>query len=220
MGRMTLSKVLITPFFGDLPPWMEQYWSNAERLKEQGYNFLLDNDEDAFRDRVRERLGIQCPPMAGTGNVWDFRPALGYLYEKEIRDYHFWGVTDFDCVYGRVEEFYPDSELALGQVFTDHWDYLCGPWTLFRNTPDVNEVFFQSGRWEQSMESSASKGWMEAEFTQIANECLSVRYTINHAWENPEQLRMDEEGRLLHGSVHEAREIPFFHFRRSKIWPL
>lgn len=209
-------KVLICPWFGPLPEWMDSYWERADQLGEHGYNFLLDDDEDAFRERVFERLGIEPPPMAGTGLIHDFRPALGFLYEKEIAEYDWWGVTDFDCVYGRVERFYPDSLLKEFDVVTDHWRYLCGPWTLFRNNARTRNLFFQSWRWEKIMESENVWGWFEMEFTEIVNRNLRVDYSINHAWENPEKLRELPGGALF----HDVSEVPFFHFRHSKRWPL
>ncbi len=213
--RTTLRKALICPFFGPQPEWIDQYWQNAERLKDHGYDFLLETDEDAFRDRVRDRLGIVCPSMAGTGAIWEFRPALGFLYQEEIKDFDFWGTTDFDVVFGRIEHFYPDSLLMENDIVTDHWEYLCGPWTLFRNTRRVNELFLQSPNWKTIMENADGQGWMEGEFTEIANGSVGVNYGLHHSWRDPHKLLM-EDGALY----HDGSEVSFHHFRHTKEWPL
>lgn len=212
---MALSKALICPFFGEQPEWMARYWENTERLEDHGYDFLLETDEDAFRDRVRDKLGIECPPMSGTGAIWEFRPALGFLYAEEIKDFDFWGTTDFDMVYGRIEHFYPDSLLQDFDIVTDHWEYLCGPWTLFRNTRRVSELFLQSPNWKTIMENPSGQGWMESEFTEIANRSAAVNYGLHHAWTEP--LLLSQRGEML---MHGPNEISFFHFRHSKVWPL
>jgi len=211
-----VNKVLICPYFGDLPPWMDRYWENAARLQEHGYDFLLETDEDAFRDRVRDLLAIEPPVMAGTGNIWDFRPALGYLYEDEIKDFHYWGHTDFDCVYGRVERFYPDELLGQYDILTDHWDYICGPWTLYRNTLEVRELFIQNPEWVDVMSLDEPQGWPEFGFNQtVKRSGLKTLYACHHEWRKPELLKM-EDGIL----THDKQEIPMFHFRHTKRWPL
>lgn len=212
-----ISKLLICPYFGDLPPWMNSWYANTERMKDHGYDFLFDDDEDSFRDRVRDRLEIEPPPMHGTGNIWDFRPALGFLYEEETRGFDWWGHTDFDCVYGRVERFVTDEVLEGCDIYTDcAHGYIAGPWSLYRNEWAINDLFFQSSDWRSNMQSLDPTGWCETTFTQLAKDALGERLLITnkHAFTEPEMLRVDGE-RLMHGE----REIPYFHFRRTKEYP-
>lgn len=212
---ITLRKALVCPYFGDLPEWMDRYWENAERLESQGYNFLLDTSESEFRDRVRDRLGIEPPRMYNTGNVWDFRPALGLLYADELKDYDFWGHTDFDCVYGRVEEFYLDTALARYDILSDHWSYVCGPWTLYRNDPVVSEMFRESEGWQEAMESQVPLGWAEQGYSETVKKNLRVRLRLTHAWQQPEKLSWEDDA-----LIHDGGEVSFFHFRHTKTWPL
>lgn len=210
-----ISKVFICPYFGVHPEWMDNYWRNAERMQAHGYNFLLEDDEDAFRDRVRDRLGIEPPPMWGTGNIWDFRPALGFLYEDKIADYDFWGHTDFDCVYGRVERFTTDERLHACDIFSDcAHNYIAGPWSLYRNHRDIRELFLQHPLWEHNMTYPVPTGWVETTFTAWIRDAVSVTIVDEHGYDQPELLLFQGD-RLMHG----GREIPMFHFRRSKQYP-
>ena len=215
-------KILICPYFGDLPPWMDHYWANAERLKEHGYNFLLEDDEEAFRDRVRDKLGIEPPPMWGTGKIWDFRPALGLLYQEEIHGAEFWGHTDFDCVYGRVEQWGSDEFLSGLDIWSNHIDYLCGPWTMYRNDPYINMLFTEVGKWTQKMESVDPTGWAEREFTCFVDlahseKLIRRRYTMfqTRNLNDFSQLRLDEDGALWEAN----EEVMMAHFRRTKVYP-
>lgn len=214
--RVVVSKVLIVPFFGQLPDWYENWERNVERMREFGYDFLHDEDEDSFRDRVRDKLGIEPPPMENTGRVWNFRPAFGVLYEDEIKDFDWWGHTDFDVVYGRVENWYTDDFLADFDIAANGFDYISGPWTLYRNTPVVNTLFLQTDEWRGRMEGEdASHGWAEKGFTEIVNNYHRIRrrydYFQTKDLNDFSTLTLHDDGRLMEGNT----EVCLAHFRRA-----
>jgi len=219
---VSLTKVLICPFFGDLPPWYDHWLKNTERMREHGYDFLFDNEEDAFRDRVREILGIEAPPMWGHGKVWDFRPALGLLYADEIAGFDFWGHCDFDVVFGRVERWITDELLSDLDVFSNHATYISGPFSLYRNHPFVNALFLKTEEWRLVMQEPTPSGWAEKGFTAIVNhqhEILTIRRRFESwqtkDWDNFDTLRLTDDGRLMEGDT----EVMLAHFRRTKQYP-
>ncbi len=77
---MALKKVILTPYFGDFPPWMASF------EPPEGYDWLLDTDLVDFKNRVKMKLGFDFPCEWGGTKIWDYRSALGYLYEEEICD--------------------------------------------------------------------------------------------------------------------------------------
>lgn len=212
-------KVLICPYFGEQPPWMDRFWENAERLQEHGYDFLLEDDEDAFRDRVRDKLGVVAPPMANTGKVWDYRPALGLLYADEIAGFDYFGHCDFDVVFGRVEYFVTDDKLAVCDIFTDcQYDYIAGPFSLYRNEPRVRDLFLSSPEWIVNLECAEPTAWQETFFSVLALKRLRVTVENHHGFGDTSELHWDGE-RLMVG----GREVSHFHFNRTKSvggWPL
>ena len=218
-----ISKCLIVPYFGEYPPWMNDWFNNTERMKTLGYNFLFDTDEAAFRDRVRDILMIEPPPMMDTGRIWTFRPALGLLYAREIQDYEFWGHTDFDCVYGRVEEWVTDEFLDGLDVHSNHDEYMCGPWSLYRNTTVVNNMFKATGEWRERMEGDDwAHGWAEKGFSRIVDDfhdegLIRRQYT---KWQTRSQddfstCVLHDDGRL----TEDGKECMMLHFRRVKQYP-
>lgn len=217
------TKLLICPYFGDLPPWMGHWHANAERaLLPAGYTILLDHDEDSFRDRVRRVLDIEAPTMWGTGNIWDFRPAFGLLYADELDGFDFWGHTDFDCVYGRVGEWIPDELLADLDLLANHDDYVSGPWSLYRNVDTVNSLFLESPVWRDHMESFKGVGWLETDYTAVVDAAhdacrIRLRYVKwqTRSQENFDELVLGTDGRLLEDGV----ERMMCHFRRTKVYP-
>jgi len=207
-----LKKIMITPYFGKFPEWMDKY------EKPVGYDWLLDTDLDKFRIRVKEKLGIDYPGTEGSGKVWDYRGCLGLLYEEEIKGYDFWGHTDFDCVYGDVNKWVTDEFLSQLDVHSNHIDYVNGCWSLYRNTPRVNNLFKEFFEWREKLTDPEANGWIEKEFTETLEKSgLRYKYTF---WQgNPYTTTPILE--KIDGKLYQDfEEIMMFHFRRSKKWPL
>ena len=96
-----MKKILISPFFGKLPPWFGEYKKNCLALKKYGWDFMVLNDLEEFNNLIKLKLGVNPNIKEGTCKASDFRPALGVILEDQLKDYDFWGHTDLDCVYGR-----------------------------------------------------------------------------------------------------------------------
>lgn len=214
---MTLRKLLICPWFGPLPSWFEHYEANAAELFSRGWTWLYLFDLDEFQERVTERLKIECPIQPGTGKIHDYRAAFGVLFADEIKGYDFWGHTDFDCVYGRLERFVPDELLADLDIYTDHNDYICGPLSLFRVGSGAEALFLVHRDWRAILTDPGTSGWVETSYTDIVNESsLRVRYQEQHVWQPHDLERLRWEGRQL---MLNDEERSFAHFRRTKVYP-
>lgn len=206
-----LRKIFIMPYFGDLPDWYDKF----ELPK--GYDILLDQDLKGFKERVRQKLGIEYPGLLGGVKVWDYRCALGYLYEEEIKGYDFWGHTDFDVVFGDVDKWVTDEFLSELDVHSNHNTYVCGCWSLYRNTPELNRLFLR-GNWYDNMIEVIPTGWVEEGYSRLLEESeFRHLYTFwqGNPWTNDPKLSKID-GRLL----QDGEEIMMFHFRHSKRWPL
>lgn len=181
-----------------------------------GYDFLMERDLDSFKKRVRVRLGIKCPIVPGTGKVHDYRAVLGYLYDGELEGYGWWGHTDFDCVYGRIDNFITDDFLKDVDIYSNHWSYICGPWSLYRNTLEVNNIFREYPDWKEKLIHPETNGWVEQEFTREVNaSSLRVKYQLLHTYGAQDMVRMKDGKLIVNG-----KESMLHHFRRTKMWPL
>lgn len=70
------------------------------------------------------------------GKLHDFKPAYGYIFADYIKSYDFWGQTDYDVIYGRLDNFVTDELLdSYDKVFTK------GHFALYRNTEKMNTLF-------------------------------------------------------------------------------
>jgi hypothetical protein len=219
MSGARVNTLLICPWFGPLPPWWKHYVDNIERLRfaDHGYHWLIDTDLESFKQRCLNTLGIEFPGVEGGSKIHDWRPTLGRLYEKELANYDFWGHTDFDCVYGRVWEWLTPEVLDGLDVHSNHLTYICGPWTIYRNTPMTRDAFVAVDDWQEQLRRPETSGWAEGTFTAAVNELpLRVKYSYwqTKSLTNLSRVHWDGE-RLMDG----GDEIFHCHFRRSKVYP-
>ena len=202
-------KIFILPFFGELPSWIDEW---KENMKHLNYDYIIDTDLDSFKARVKDILGIDCNIVEGTGKVWDYRPALGLLYAKEIEGYTHWGHTDFDCVYGDVDKYEP----AEYDIWSNHHNYIMGAWTIYKNTPEVNELFKKHDFWKVILSEENINAWAEKSFTDIVDTNCNIVYT-HHQSKDPNNFNnlTYKKGKLYDGED----EIMMAHFRHTKVYP-
>ncbi len=211
-----LKKVIITPYFGDMPEWMDKF------EPPKGYEWILDTDLERFKERVKDRLLIDYPGQYGTGKVWDYRCALGVLYREELEGVDFWAHMDFDVVWGDVDHFLPDSLLNTLDVYSSHHEYVCGCFSVYRNILPINYLFMRSTKWREMMTEKEPNGWVEEEYSRVL-EKSGHRYLYTFNQGNPwtkEPVLKKENGKLYQNLAGNWSEIMLFHFRHSKRWPL
>lgn len=231
-----LRKLIITPYFGSFPEWMDLWLADFNRtMRPQGYDLLLDTDLPSFKERVKKKLGVDCPIVRGSSKVWDYRGSLGVLYQEEIKDFDFYGCVDFDVVWGQINKWAGDEVLSELDVYSTHNAYVCGAFSLFRNSAEVNNLFRNFPLWQTKLEDPAPSGWIEQQYSRVLEiSGLRYRYDIspqgNPFTDSP--LLKKDNGRLFQYILKEDsdvldwgkawKEIGLFHFRRSKHkgWPL
>lgn len=219
---MKLRKIFIVPWFGEYPDYMNQWIANMEYLKPLGYDYLLVCSLNKFEQRVREKLGIEPHILSGTGKAWDYRPALGILFEDEIKGYDYWGHTDFDCVYGKIDEFMPDHELVKLDIWSNHHCYCSGPWTLYKNNKYINNLFKNCPDWKERMSEYKATGWIEDGYSKMIDKLhdenkLVRKYTFFQGYDPNIDINLTfKDGHLY----DQDKEIMQFHYNRRKRFPL
>ena len=208
----SLKKIILTPFFGDLPEWMDKFESP------KGYGWLLDTDLEDFKKRVKRVLDIDYTGEYGSGKPWDYRCALGLLYEEEIKGFGYWGTMDFDMVFGDVDKWFTDKELIKYHVWSNHHSYVNGCWTLYKNCKEVNTLFMNHPDWQDILSVSNPTAWVERSYSRLLEQSgLQYKYSFEQGWPYTVTPNlMLEDGKLY----QDGEEIAMFHFRRSKKYPL
>lgn len=211
---------------------MDEYRRNCEALRPYGFEWLIVNDYDFFKERCRETLGVDIAPyekIAGTRKAGDFDPAYGVIFEKELKGYDFWGHTGLDVAYGRLDRFVSDEYLSDCDIFGNDPGAICGPFSLYRNTLKINRLFRQYPNWQALLESEQMHGFDEIEFNgvvQRASDAGEIRFK-SAFWQshdvqpghNPTpQMSLLPDGALFDRVTQQ--ETMMFHFHRYRQWPI
>lgn len=216
---------MICNWFGPELEWHDLWLKDfEERLYPQGYELLLITNERWWATRARQALGVAWPGGADPRKACDYRACFGVMFGKELSNgnYDWWGHTDLDCVYGRVERFMTEDLLAGHDIVANHHDYVSGPWTLYRRRLEVDLLYQRHEDWVGHLENPETTGWVETSFTRLVDEAHDageIRRLYGY-WQTENlndfsALRRGGDGALLEGGT----EVMMAHFRRTKAYP-
>jgi len=177
-----LNKVFLISEFGAPFEWTQKYIDNVAKLEPFGWKWkiftpnkyvdvpknveIVDMTIEQYTELVEKKLGVK-PNMFITEkgvpsvHVTDFYPFSGVIFEDYIKDADFWGITNMDVVYGRLDHFLPDSALEDCDVFTDDVATINGVFSLYRNNEMVNNMFRHVPEWQKVLESIPCKKCVE-----------------------------------------------------------
>jgi len=208
---------LISPFFGKKPDWFDKYLENTKSLEKYGFHWLIPDDIEDFKERARKVLQVESKFELGSNKASDFRPMLGLMYEDELKDYEFWGNTDLDCVYGRVDHFMTPELLLDCDVFGNDIGHTCGPWTIYRNTDKINNLFRNCHYWKEMLETDKFYGFDEIGQDEVVRSA-NIRFKSNHYMSEDRGryfFETNKEGELF----NLGKETMMIHFKDNKVWP-
>ncbi len=155
-----MKAALILPWYGKLPWHWALFEKSAQKMcfdvivvAERGFsahgrNFrVAEMSLDELRERAETVLG--CKVCLDSGyKLCDLRPMFGLVFADLLSDYDYWAYGDCDVIYGiGLNDFVRKAMLGGWDVATACKDWLCGPFTLMRNTDFVNNLFRRSNAW-------------------------------------------------------------------------
>lgn len=260
-----MKKVFLLTQFGTPHSWSQYYFENVAKLEEYGYywkiftpneyKYVPKNVEiipftiEQYNKLMERTIGVNPHNYLENGiphkNVSDFYVASGAIFQKYIKGFDFWGITNWDIVYGRLDHFLTDEELEESDIWTDDVNTINGIFCLFRNVEKVNNLFKEIPDWQDKFKLHQLVGTDEYDMTNLMKRddiLEKIRYNYPayypmHSHDRLEQhvpevkLSMKRNGALfelfkdINGPVWQharpllGKEIPYFHFLRSKAWP-
>ena len=159
------SIVVIIDYFGSWPEWFPLFLASCKRNSTINWLIHSDNPDDLFNIEnvafryisredylifISEKLNINFQPQDNY-KICDLKPAYGFLYESEIRDYDFFGYGDIDVIYGNIRKFYTEEILTNNIVSTCSW-CISGHFGLIRNTDWLRRSFMRYPKWKKILE--------------------------------------------------------------------
>lgn len=254
-----MKKVFILTQFGNEHPWTQQFIDHVQHLEKYGWYWKIFTPNNlkskgnveiipmgilALNKLIEETTGVNPGNCLQRGvplkPMSDYYVASGLIFQDWLKDADFWGITNWDVVYGRLDHFFSDELLNACDIFSDDVSAINGVFSLFRNNNYVNHLFEQIPDWQASFMSSEIQGLDEYGMSEIANKVRFMSRTTYplHSHDRLEnhvpsiKLDLKEDGSLwelladvnppkwIHARPYIGREIPYFHFQRTKQWPM
>jgi len=159
--------VIIIEYFGEAwPEWIELFFLSCR--KNPSINWLIHTDcpcdqysypnitfskmtWESYKRHISDRLQITFNPN-NNYKLCDIRPALGFVWEKDIASYDFYGYGDIDLIYGNLRAFLTNSVLQYNVISTHEWCF-SGHLSLFKNESWIRNSFRDFSNWRQIFES-------------------------------------------------------------------
>lgn len=142
----------IVPYFGKLPNYFQLFLESCSINK--NYEWLIITDDKSqynYPKNVRQvemsfeelkkvisskfdfEIRLNTPRK-----LCDYKPAYGFIFEKYLTGYEYWGHCDIDTIMGNLDDFLtPLLEKNYDKIFT------LGHFILYKNTLDNNRRFMK-----------------------------------------------------------------------------
>lgn len=191
-----------------------------------------------FDNLVQKATGVEphnyIDGPAPHKNLTDYYPAYGDIFKDFTKGFDYWGHTNWDCVYGRLNHFLPDSELKKAEIWADEKNEVNGTFSLYKNTKVINTLYRQVYSWEHAFTDHKLYGFDELQFSKYAVNNGYVTTPKGYPFLSYDRFpqhvpnpRLEyKDGRLYElftDTVTErtiGKEIMWFHFSYTKKWPL
>lgn len=140
----------IVPYFGKLPNYFEIFLRTCSTNK--NFNWLIFTDDEREFD-LPENVVIEHMTFENLKRLFqskfdfdislerpyklcDYKPAYGYIFEKYLKNYKFWGHCDLDILLG-------DLDNILNEKFIEKYDkiFCLGHMILYKNNVANNTLF-------------------------------------------------------------------------------
>ena len=230
--------VMLLPYMGPLPHWMDLFLLTASR--NPSFRFVLYTDQlfDHFpeyenidwrpmtlgeiRDRFIEKTGMKIPELQNAYKLCDFKPTYGDLFSEETKE-PFWGYGDIDMIWGRLDRFIT-AKVFENDIVSGDPGRLCGPFTLFRSTPQLVTLYRSAPTFERVFMDTAHHTFDEKGMTSYVETLKTLRIAYDpgqhghptkrgpYVYLDGKVMRVWRPKDILRGYIiPRMRECAFFH---------
>lgn len=143
---------IIVPYFGSLPRYFQLFLNSCgynpdfdwiiftDDMSDYDYPKNVHRIEMTFeecRKIIQSKFSFQIV-LATPQKLCDYKVAYGYIFEKYLIGYDWWGHCDLDQIFGNLHDFITDEMLSkYDKLFS------LGHLTLYRNILDNNRLFME-----------------------------------------------------------------------------
>jgi Leucine rich repeat len=237
----------VIAYFGKWPIWFPAFLHSCKKNPTINWAFFTDCGSPPhhssnvvfynktlaqMRELIERKLGTEAT-LEDAYKVPDYKPAFGMLFDDYLNDFDFWGHCDIDIIWGDIRKYATDEILNKHDVFSTRKGRISGHFSLFRNTPGINQLFRQSSEFPQVMRQVECNAFDEEGMTHLIARLAqtgSIRVywpKFLHNYANPKTDTPStlpryinkyfwDNGRLFDCTGDSAVEIPYLHFMTWK----
>ena len=249
---MSRSVVLMGAWFGPWPAWIDFFLLSCRANIDIDWLIFTDQTPpDSTPENVKfvstrlsdycrfisSKLDIALHEETAAYKLCDFKPALGFLHHDDIRQYKFFGFTDFDVIYGNIKTIYDDETLGRYDALATHTMHVSGHLFLMRNTKEMRGAFKAIPHWKEKFQDRRYVGFDEQDFytyfaggrsRQSRLMSLGYRrpYAFKEAYGTPmptTDMRWYWKDGMLSNEFYPQRSFLYLHFmawQSNKWYPL
>lgn len=146
---------IIIPYFGKLPTFFNYFLLTAARNKKIDFLIITDQDFSVYKSLGATNIVFKSSTLSDLKQKFqkrfdfkiyldtpyklcDYKPAYGYLFQEELKEYDYWGFCDTDVLLGDVYSFL-ESHDFFANDFARYG--LLGHLQIYKNEYDVNTLF-------------------------------------------------------------------------------
>jgi hypothetical protein len=182
----------IIPYFGKWPEWIELYFYSCGQNPNVDFIIYTDCKSPihsypnikfitiSFKNYckfVGERLGIKYD-IENNYKLTDLKPFIGYIHQKELKKYDFWGFGDLDLIYGDLSIIVNDKTLGRYELLTTHNYHIAGHFTLCKNNEYWRTLCFKIKNWETRLIDNQCYALDEGAWSNLVNPFIKYIHRI------------------------------------------
>lgn len=175
--RNLKSIILVIPYFGKWPIWINFFMESCRRNPTVNWIFYTDCgvpenippnvsiNAMSYRDYtqlVSSRLNVNFKPT-DPYKLNDIKSMYGVIHRSDISGFDFWGHCDIDMVFGDIRSIYSSDILENYDVISSHEHFVSGHFALFRNNWKIRNFFRFIKHWRSIVEDTRYRNFDESE---------------------------------------------------------
>lgn len=140
----------VIPYFGNFPNYFQLFLNSCKKNPNYDWLFFTDNKVDYsypdnvkkiymsfndLRELIQSRFQFKIS-LAKPFKLCDYRPAFGYIFERYLSEYSWWGHCDVDTLMGDLDKFISNKMLNDYDKLFD-----LGHFIMYKNTFENNRLF-------------------------------------------------------------------------------